>query len=131
MKNVCQRPERAYFISTLVSKGGIAMKWCQRPERAYFISTESKEGSRSRRKFRCVNALNGLTSFLLKGWQKSLKVKRKCVNALNGLTSFLLGKKGDTMKKTMTLCQRPERAYFISTRSAKLRQLAPTGVSTP
>ena len=84
---MCQRPERAYFISTLVSKGGIAMKWCQRPERAYFISTEN----------------------MLRSGKP-----RNCVNALNGLTSFLPAD-DQFFDEIVTECQRPERAYFIST----------------
>ena len=36
----CQRPERAYFISTKVGTDTMMGKMvCQRPERAYFIST--------------------------------------------------------------------------------------------
>ena len=38
---VCQRPERAYFISTKLPHfyASTAGEKCQRPERAYFIST--------------------------------------------------------------------------------------------
>ena len=62
----CQRPKRASFISTQNRSAWwyIAKRWCQRPKRASFISTafgtictRSPDG--------CVNALNGLLSFLL------------------------------------------------------------------
>ena len=37
----CQRPERAYFISTMKATiKNIETEVCQRPERAYFISTK-------------------------------------------------------------------------------------------
>ena len=39
----------------------------------------------------CVNALNGLTSFLRRRTLQSQLGPSKCVNALNGLTSFLQG----------------------------------------
>ena len=39
------------------------MKWCQRPERAYFISTALKRPKQFLARIG-VNALNGLTSFL-------------------------------------------------------------------
>ena len=42
------------------------MKWCQRPERAYFISTVPTEDKGSSDNGG-VNALNGLTSFLRNG----------------------------------------------------------------
>ena len=49
-----------------------------------------------------------------------------CVNALNGLSSFLLMNKILT-KAVWKMCQRPKRAFFISTfmlRSKKFRLLA-------
>ena len=86
---MCQRPERAYFISTeeknmstLYTMGVNALNGltsflpksldaltpaiarCQRPERAYFISTPTKDEWDDCKKERGVNALNGLTSFL-------------------------------------------------------------------
>ena len=39
----------------------------------------------------CVNALNGLTSFLRNSWFKTREIEESGVNALNGLTSFLRG----------------------------------------
>ena len=40
---VCQRPERAFFISTKKDMANfIEELLCQRPERAFFISTKSK-----------------------------------------------------------------------------------------
>ena len=64
-------------------------KWvCQRPERAFFISTSNCAGT-------------------------SVSVK-ECVNALNGLSSFLQKSKGDDFS-VVIMCQRPQRAFFIST----------------
>ena len=63
---VCQRPKRAYFISTQLvavitpSSYGV----CQRPKRAYFISTIRRDYDKNFKSHRGVNALNGLTSFL-------------------------------------------------------------------
>ena len=63
---------------------------CQRPKRALFISTYAKEKERKRHEMPCVNALNGLSSFLrLKKW-----------------TQYYLA----------FVCQRPKRALFISTK---------------
>ena len=60
----CQRPERAYFISTMKATiKNIETEVCQRPERAYFIST-SDSSVILRVSITGVNALNGLTSFL-------------------------------------------------------------------
>ena len=42
-------------------------------------------------------------------------MRKKCVNALNGLLSFLRRRKEESMKEKMDLCQRPKRASFIST----------------
>ena len=88
--SVCQRPERAFFISTLV-QGIDALDngaMCQRPERAFFISTELEQLLISKHKS-CVNALNGLSSFL------------PIYNIIYYVSNFV--------------CQRPERAFFIST----------------
>ena len=61
----------------------------------------------------CVNALNGLSSFLQSINEKK-KELNKGVNALNGLSSFLLTPLHQaTLNKDM--CQRPKRAFFIST----------------
>ena len=61
-----------------------------------------------------VNALNGLTSFLPSNVGRSYSYHYSCVNALNGLTSFL--RFNPALKKALTaVCQRPKRAYFIST----------------
>ena len=111
---------------------------CQRPERAYFISTGTRRDARDYRKgvstpwtgllhfYRAVfwqrsscqwigvNALNGLTSFLHSSPPWSDNSYNKCVNALNGLTSFLHGRLADFLL-SISVCQRPERAYFIST----------------
>ena len=86
---MCQRPERAFFISTtwyillyLQEDWGVnalnglssflhsnymeqkeLLAVCQRPERAFFISTPKRYEIPGRLSF-CVNALNGLSSFL-------------------------------------------------------------------
>ena len=115
---------------------------CQRPERAYFISTGTRRDARDYRKgvstpwtgllhfYRAVfwqrsscqwigvNALNGLTSFLHSSPPWSDNSYNKCVNALNGLTSFLHGRLADFLL-SISVCQRPERAYFISTVPSK------------
>ena len=62
---------------------------------------------------RGVNALNGLTSFL-PGCCRRNCAESSGVNALNGLTSFLRIY-NDTIYDFTIGCQRPERAYFIST----------------
>ena len=68
LKMVCQRPERAYFISTFdILSGEITINECQRPERAYFISTATTEAEIAVVRIMGVNALNGLTSFLRNG----------------------------------------------------------------
>ena len=86
----------------------------------------------------CVNALNGLSSFLLlnnsltsiadaimcqrpkRAFFISTKqhlpgnyLQQCCVNALNGLSSFLQNSTSKT--KPCGMCQRPKRAFFIST----------------
>ena len=75
------------FLQENLKIVGINEILCQRPKRAFFISTESKVYLRS--VFMSgVNALNGLSSFLRrKGKIWAIKM---CVNALNGLSSFLL-----------------------------------------
>ena len=86
---------------------------CQRPKRALFISTYAKEKERKRHEMPCVNALNGLSSFLrLKKWTQYYL--HSCVNALNGLSSFLQ-RLAFIEKNHPELCQRPKRALFIST----------------
>ena len=61
---MCQRPERASFISTYLPKpAGVSYDLCQRPERASFISTGFSSSFLTMNLF-CVNALNGLLSFL-------------------------------------------------------------------
>jgi len=61
----------------------------------------------------CVNALNGLFSFL-QGEGKGDMDMEKCVNALNGLFSFL---QWEELYKgiILTVCQCPKRDFFIST----------------
>ena len=61
---------------------------CQRPERAFFISTDFD--AEVAVMLIGVNALNGLSSFLHKTNCLRLNFKnKKGVNALNGLSSFL------------------------------------------
>ena len=83
---------------------------CQRPKRAFFISTRQSGCIEA---LKSANALNGLSSFLL---YLHSKYRRNllCVNALNGLSSFLPSKAPDCMLY-LALCQRPKRAFFIST----------------
>ena len=68
-------------------------------------------GTENRRGF---NALNGLLSFLLVCRKVEHPNEKMCVNALNGLLSFLRRKERKIMSK-YRVCQRPERASFIST----------------
>ena len=62
---LCQRPKRAFFISTLKGLNEVfkRLNWCQRPKRAFFISTETVYMS-PKKPIGGVNALNGLSSFL-------------------------------------------------------------------
>ena len=87
--NLCQRPERAFFISTCECDacGGTGLYMCQRPERAFFISTGAWTMGGPWKKG--VNALNGLFSFLPLQQLKLDAGIPKGVNALNGLFSFL------------------------------------------
>ena len=87
---MCQRPKRAFFISTLTPITDISCfrDVCQRPKRAFFISTDQK-------------------------FTRSLKTSL-CVNALNGLSSFLQIKEATAITHA-GVCQRPKRAFFIST----------------
>ena len=61
---------------------------CQCPKRANFISTD-KVVLHIEYEDECVNALNGLISFLLRFAKSRIKSLDGCVNALNGLISFL------------------------------------------
>ena len=81
MSKVCQRPKRAYFISTTDAPSDFdkVEDLCQRPKRAYFIST-SYIRKLPKYTIQCVNALNGLTSFLLRDFKKFYRRK-------NGLVS--------------------------------------------
>ena len=135
----CQRPKRAYFISTARrSEQGSAYgcvnalngltsflhnskqwreKLCRKCVNALngLTSFLQNYGNVSNIMGNCVNALNGLTSFL-RGWLLKYYFWEKCVNALNGLTSFLQ-KEWRTVIRYIVRCQRPKRAYFISTPS--------------
>ena len=114
---MCQRPKRAFFISTQGAPHTFLgwLSGCQRPKRAFFISTLINLSKREGR-IDGVNALNGLSSFLLVLTFIFGQVYVRCVNALNGLSSFL--QTGERVKRmaTDTVCQRPKRAFFISTK---------------
>ena len=103
--SVCQRPERAFFISTGLNVILLAywISRCQRPERAFFIST----------------------NLILMTMEKHTI----CVNALNGLFSFLQYKR--CLSWGGKVCQRPERAFFISTVKKREKTFELTNVSTP
>ena len=77
---MCQRPKRASFISTYTAY--LQLEFfivCQRPKRASFISTyHSKKNSFTSIKV-CVNALNGLLSFL-HGSIRRLSTPARCVS---------------------------------------------------
>ena len=87
---MCQCPKRAFLIST----GGV--KWwlisldlvCQCPKRAFLISTPST---------------------------RSRTLLRQCVNALNGLFSFLPATTTIDTRPLQNTCQCPRRAILIST----------------
>ena len=64
------------------------MRTCQRPERASFISTKRRKHY-GKITSGCVNALNGLPSFLQNHGINKRRIIIMCVNALNGLPSFL------------------------------------------
>ena len=60
---VCQRPKRAFYISTYQDFSGLrARELCQRPKRAFYISTYGT--ARMQQQNIGVNALNGLSTFL-------------------------------------------------------------------
>ena len=91
---------------------------CQRPERALFISTIMSKKKRSLEEG--VNALNGLFSFLhiAETIRRTLD-KNLCQRPERAL--FISTVK-NVLKKAleMLVCQRPERALFISTKFLKL-----------
>ena len=62
---MCQRPIRAFFISTHIpaERKQHEYKRCQRPKRAFFISTTPLFRLSLMAEYG-VNALNGLSSFL-------------------------------------------------------------------
>ena len=62
----------------------------------------------------CVNALNGLISFLLSNGEVLVDPTLKSVNALSGLISFLRVEIPQ-VKIPTGMCQCPKRAYLIST----------------
>ena len=85
---------------------------CQRPKRAYFISTENTDARIWQKGG--VNALNGLTSFLrvwaapygyLGYWCQRPKRAYFISTDSEDYSEFI----------RQTGCQRPKRAYFIST----------------
>ena len=88
---------------------------CQRPKRAFIIST--KGCKKWLALIPRVNALNGLLSFL-QFFQEGSIMRTSGVNALNGLLSFL---PGVPMKSNYLFlkCQRPKRAFIISTKNKK------------
>ena len=71
-KRMCQCPKRAILISTLCQERlSFAGVWCQCPKRAILISTENALTMFNR--IMCVNALNGLFSFLLESWVEACR----------------------------------------------------------
>ena len=90
---------------------------CQRPERAYFISTEARANELLREYG--VNALNGLTSFLPTNSAESNLLAEVCQRPERAY--FISTTPGDSSAGSNILapCQRPERAYFISTVPSK------------
>ena len=131
----CQRPERASFISTkygvipqIISmacvnalNGLLSFLHYKKLKRQLSGGVNALNGllsfllpnsSEIVQKTTCVNALNGLLSFLREKLIEALE-KEFSVNALNGLLSFLHSY--DSWKGESLVCQRPERASFIST----------------
>ena len=86
---MCQCPKRANLISTetYVEPEDDDYEVCQCPKRANLISTE-RAIRHAIEIAMCVNALNGLISFLRSSC-RSDSSDVFCVNALNGLISFL------------------------------------------
>ena len=87
---MCQRPKRAFFISTLYQKLQLPLgkAVCQRPKRAFFISTKKMKTA----------LLN--TSIMCQRPKRAF---------------FISTTKRGTVVATGNLCQRPKRAFFIST----------------
>ena len=90
---------------------------CQRPERAYFISTEEK--NMSTLYTMGVNALNGLTSFLPKSLDALTPAIARCQRPERALLHFYADERRMGRLQERKRCQRPERAYFISTVPSK------------
>ena len=63
----------------------------------------------------CVNALNGLSPFLPVKFAIRHSDRMMCVNALNGLSPFLLKINLKEFGDEGSVCQRPKRAFSIST----------------
>ena len=62
----------------------------------------------------CVNALNGLLSFLRIGSCRNIPIYIVCQRPKRAfIISTIFGQKGQKMKEN--LCQRPKRAFIIST----------------
>ena len=103
---------------------------CQRPKRAFFISTQTKVLS-AEEDVNCVNALNGLSSFLRDGYDLMSDIvlflcqrpKRAFFISTNKCVKTEYGKS--------IWCQRPKRAFFISTATLALTLTMTTIVSTP
>ena len=88
--DVCQRPKRAFFISTLELQNIVFPKWS------------------------CVNALNGLSSFLQERTQMAQTINWVCQRPKRAffISTEEVVEEPSGRKK---MCQRPKRAFFIST----------------
>ena len=87
---------------------------CQRPKRAYFISTKTKAFAAQ---LSCVNALNGLTSFLPEKRKVTEREYKMCQRPKRAY--FISTEMNSLFLKFKGVCQRPKRAYFISTVPSK------------
>ena len=101
------------FLRLIQEEGGKKV-WCQRPNRASFISTFLKIWVNM--DLKCVNALNGLLSFLRTSTNGNCTFHIMCQRPKRA--SFISTYVAEQLKEMgFDECQRPKRASFISTRN--------------
>ena len=110
----CQRPKRAFYISTMKMTASVSSTCykCQRPKRAFYIST--KLWSKPDKKYAlCVNALNGLSTFLPLITHAGVFHADECQRPKRAF--YISTENGETDYGGYFRCQRPKRAFYIST----------------
>ena len=117
---VCQCPQRAsiHFYKSGTSISGQTQEMCQCPQRAsiHFYALYTTNG----RKYKCVNALNGLLSISTKK-KSSIYRKRSVSMPSTGFYPFLLITQ-NLKWNALNLCQCPQRAsihFYIRKYSEK------------